>query len=489
MRRMRIVSALVATVMLGTAVIPAYGAETGTVVELAEEDTSTEATEEDTEGASAEAMEESITEENLPNVDESTEDVSTDMEAVVSEEDLAETEVTANRKEVQAFIERMYTKALDREADAAGVEYWTNVLVKKEKTAAEVGYNFVFSDEYKNKNTKDDTFVETLYNVFMDRKSDKEGKNYWVGLLEKGYSRRYVYRKFAHSEEYTKVCQSYKITRGVITLESERDLYPNLTEYVGRLYSKALDRHPDDAGMDWWCANIKKHTMTPVAAAESFILSPEFEAKKLNNEEYVKVLYRTFMGREYDQEGLNYWVGRLNTGESRRTILRSFAGCQEFAAIVAKAGISEETVTVYKPGEGHWENDIWVWGKGEYITYRPSDYYLPWDYICDQVNAMLKSDYPNSTIGSTFEYEGQVYEGGWEDGMTYDGSPDAAWRGITGEIENYYSSQIHVLDALHTTENSYFANGMFVQRIEPATYSDGTKYGTGEREVYIIKYH
>ena len=140
MRRMRIVSALVVTVMLGTAVIPAYGAEAGTVVELAEEDTSTEATEEDTEGASAEAMEESITEENLPNVDESTEDVSTDMEAVVSEEDLAETEVAANRKEVQAFIERMFVKALGRKADVSGVEYWTSVLMKKEKTAAEVGY-------------------------------------------------------------------------------------------------------------------------------------------------------------------------------------------------------------------------------------------------------------------------------------------------------------------------------------------------------------
>lgn len=483
MRRMRIVSALVATVMLGTAVIPAYGAETGTVVELAEEDTSTEATEEDTEGASVEATEESITEENLPNVDESTEDVSTDMEAVVSEEDLAETEVTANRKEVQDFIERMYTKALDREADAAGVEYWTNVLVKKEKTAAEVGYNFVFSDEYKNKNTKDDTFVETLYNVFMDRKSDKEGKNYWVGLLEKGYSRRYVYRKFAHSEEYTKVCQSYKITRGVITLESERDLYPNLTEYVGRLYSKALDRHPDDVGMDWWCANIKKHTMTPVAAAESFILSPEFEAKKLNNEEYVKVLYRTFMGREYDQEGLNYWVGRLNTGESRRTILRSFAGCQEFAAIVAKAGISEETVTVYKPGEGHWENDIWVWGKGEYITYRPSDYYLPWDYICDQVNAMLKSDYPSAIIGT--HYEDGTYSNSWFTMDDYDGTPDSIWT-IEGQIEDSYRSIKHDLDAFGVSAETTSPMGMFIQSIETIVNDEG--WTDGRRRIYTINY-
>ncbi|MBS6466585.1 MAG: DUF4214 domain-containing protein [Clostridium sp.] len=479
MRKMRVVSMLLVVAMLGTTVVPTYGEEIGTVMDLTEE--STETSTEDTEAATEETEAVTEFEEDMA-TEETITDANASLEDFTPEEEISEQEASMNREKVKAFVERMYTKALGREADASGVEYWTDTLIKKEKTAAEVGYNFVFSDEYKNKNTKDDAFVETLYNVFMDRKSDKEGKNYWVGLLEKGYSRRYVYRKFAHSEEYTKICQSYKITRGVITLESERDLYPNLTEYVGRLYSKALNRHPDDAGMDWWCANIKKHTMTPVAAAESFILSPEFEAKKLNNEEYVKVLYRTFMGREYDQEGLNYWVGRLNTGESRRAILRSFAGCQEFAAIVAKAGISEETVTVYKPGEGHWENDIWVWGKGEYITYRPSDYYLPWDYICDQVNAMLKSDYPNSTIGSTFEYEGQVYEGGWEDGPEFDGTPDLFWT-TEGMIKNYYSSQKYVLDALHTTENSYFANGMFIQRIETADD------GTGGRRIYIIMYH
>ena len=84
-------------------------------------------------------------------------------------------------------------------------------------------YGFVFSDEYKNKNAKDDTFVEMLYNVFMDKKSDPSGKEHWVGLLKKGYSRRYVYRKFAHSQEFSDICKDYKITRGVITLDSERD--------------------------------------------------------------------------------------------------------------------------------------------------------------------------------------------------------------------------------------------------------------------------
>ncbi len=440
MRRMRIVSALVATVMLGTTVVPTYGEEIGTVTELTEE--STETSTEDTEAATEEAVTEF-------EADMATEDTITDanasLEDFTPEEEISAQTASLNREKVQAFVERMYTKALGREADAAGVEYWTDTLMKKEKTAAEVGYGFVFSEEYKNKNAKDDAFVEMLYNVFMDRKSDKEGKNYWVGLLEKGYSRRYVYRKFAHSQEFSDICKDYKITRGVITLDSERDRWPELTEYVGRLYDKALDRHPDDDGMNWWCANIKNHTMTPVAAAESFILSPEFEAKNLNNEEYIKVLYRTFMGREYDQEGLDYWLGRINSGESRRTILRCFAGCPEFTAIAAKAGISEETVTKRQK-------------DGSMVTYRPSDYYLNWNYIADQVTAMITSSYPLTYVGKD--------DGSWWESDGADGYIGLYWD-TEGTIQDIYEAQCSRISRMGGTEDTWGgATGVEILRIK-----------------------
>ena len=73
--------------------------------------------------------------------------------------------------------------------------------------------------------------------------------------------------------------------------------------------------------------------------AEMFIFSDEMMKKGLSDREYVKVLYRTFMGREADAAGLNYWVGRLNKGESRKTVLKSFAGCPEFQNIVKSFGL------------------------------------------------------------------------------------------------------------------------------------------------------
>ena len=434
MRRMRVVSMLLVVAMLGTTVVPTYGEEIGTIMDLTEESTETENTEDVSEEDSEETEAVTEFEEDMATEDTIT-DANASLEDFTPEEEISEQEAAMNQEKVKAFVERMYTKALGREADTAGVEYWTDTLMKKEKTAAEVGYGFVFSDEYKNKNAKDDAFVEMLYNVFMDRKSDPEGKAYWVSLLQKGYSRRYVYRKFAHSQEFSDICKDYKITRGVITLDSERDRWPELTEYVGRLYDKALDRHPDDDGMNWWCTNIKNHTMTPVAAAESFILSPEFEAKNLNNEEYIKVLYRTFMGREYDQDGMNYWLGRINNGESRRTILRCFAGCPEFTAIAARAGISEETVTTKN-------------SNGEQVTYRPSDYYLNWNYIADQATAMITSSYPNSRWGWN---EGDSW---WECDAA-DGWTEMHWNTET-YIQDIYDTQCDRINCFHADEDTWY---------------------------------
>ena len=109
--------------------------------------------------------------------------------------------------------------------------------------------------------------------------------------------------------------------------------------YVERIYTKALGRKAEAAGLKYWTAEINAGRKTPVQVAEMFFFTPEFTNKKLNNTEYVKVLYRTFMGREYDQGGLNYWVGRLNRGESRKSVLRSFAGCPEFKNIVKSFGL------------------------------------------------------------------------------------------------------------------------------------------------------
>lgn len=116
-------------------------------------------------------------------------------------------------------------------------------------------------------------------------------------------------------------------------------VYTNTEAYVARIYTKALGRAAEPAGLKYWVGEINAKRKTPVEVAELFFFAPEFTNKKLNNTAYVKVLYRTFMGREADQGGLNYWIGRLNKGESRKSVLEAFAGCPEFKQIVKTFGL------------------------------------------------------------------------------------------------------------------------------------------------------
>ncbi len=247
--------------------------------------------------------------------------------------------ISVDPVKVEAFVTRLYAKVLNRQPDESGKAHWINVLSNGSRSGASVGYGFVFSKEYLAKNTSDEEYIEMLYNVFLDRSSDPSGMAHWTSVLNDGVSREYVFRGFAQSQEYTNICNSYGIVRGEVTLTQPRDRNINLTRFVNRLYNKALGRNGEPDGINHWCNIILTKTKTPEEVAEKFINSEEFRMKNLSDEEYVKVLYRTFMGREYDQEGLEHWIGELERGCTRENILHRFANSAEFKIIMGEFGL------------------------------------------------------------------------------------------------------------------------------------------------------
>ncbi len=106
-------------------------------------------------------------------------------------------------------MERCYTKVLGREGEKAGIEDWTNRIATGQMSAEDVAKSFFFSDEYINKKTNNETFVETLYQTFMDRASDPAGKSDWVGRLNRGTSRQEVLEGFSRSTEFAGILQSF----------------------------------------------------------------------------------------------------------------------------------------------------------------------------------------------------------------------------------------------------------------------------------------
>ena len=118
---------------------------------------------------------------------------------------------------VTAFVSRMYTKALGRNSDISGLEYWCSNLLNKSGTGASLVEGFFFSKEFTNKKLSNEEFVKTAYRTILNREADEKGLKYWTGKLKEGATRRSILSGFVSSKEFTALCKEYKIERGSLS--------------------------------------------------------------------------------------------------------------------------------------------------------------------------------------------------------------------------------------------------------------------------------
>jgi hypothetical protein len=89
---------------------------------------------------------------------------------------------------------------------------------------------------------------------------------------------------------------------------------------VLRLYRASFDREPDLGGSLYWIS-IWNGGASLEEIAYQFAFSAEFELRygdQLTNEEFLEVVYQNVLGREYDQDGFDYWLNLLETDQLGR---------------------------------------------------------------------------------------------------------------------------------------------------------------------------
>ncbi|MBR3358771.1 MAG: DUF4214 domain-containing protein [Solobacterium sp.] len=244
---------------------------------------------------------------------------------------------------IEAFVTRLYELCLDREPDEEGFETWCTLLSDGRITAAEAVQGFFNSPEMNQKELTDEEWVEKCYEVILGRSSDGEEGAGWAETRSKGVSNNYILKGFVESEEFKQIAAEYGLDPGKIELNEARDQNPDITEFISRCYTEALGRKGDPAGINTWCAKILSAANSKQAAIETvsngFLHSPEFVNRKTTDEQYVTILYRTFLGRDPDTAGYNGWVNRLKSGISRDSVMMGFAYSKEFTDLMAKYGI------------------------------------------------------------------------------------------------------------------------------------------------------
>ena len=110
-----------------------------------------------------------------------------------------------------AFVSRMYTKALGRAYDVSGLNDWTGDYLDGKKSANDIAYGFILSQEFEGRNLSDEAYVDTLYRTFFDREPDEGGKAGWLDELANGTSRKDVLDGFLGAQEFENLKKSFGV--------------------------------------------------------------------------------------------------------------------------------------------------------------------------------------------------------------------------------------------------------------------------------------
>lgn len=107
-----------------------------------------------------------------------------------------------------------------------------------------------------------------------------------------------------------------------------------------RLYQAAFNREPDEVGLGFWIAQLDDGYSLR-AVANGFVQSDEFRALygvNPSNTEIVLRFYANVLHRAPDQQGMNFWVNVLNSGQDTVAgVLTGFSESQEnYAQLIGK---------------------------------------------------------------------------------------------------------------------------------------------------------
>ncbi len=238
------------------------------------------------------------------------------------------------------FVNLMYVKLLNRNADVNSLNALTHDITYSGKTGADIVLSIISSAEFINLNLSNEDFVERLYAALAGRYSDPTGKANWVNLLRSGATRQDVARRFINAYEFADICLTYGVRSGSTAAPTiTKSASSSVRFFVNRLYTSCFGRNADEGGMEYWSSQLANLHVTGTQAAYNFVFSDEMNRANLNDTQFITVLYRALLGREPDAAGLTTWTNYLQSGASRQDLFNQIAAANEFGGICETCGV------------------------------------------------------------------------------------------------------------------------------------------------------
>ncbi len=164
-----------------------------------------------------------------------------------------------------------------------------------------------------------------------------------------------IITKIVPGKEYKKILLSMVDENGEEVTFVANDILTEpatlLEGFITNIYKFAFERYPDESGYDYWLNKLleKKEVTGKFVLYNLMFAEREFSDRNLPDDELIKVLYQIVVNREYDEGGLNFWIGEYNNTylpqanndsyEAQKAIVTRMLYEQEFRNLCEKMGI------------------------------------------------------------------------------------------------------------------------------------------------------
>jgi len=207
------------------------------------------------------------------------------------------------------FVKQQYRDFLNREAEPGGLQYWVGVIDSGAMTRAQVIESFFWSEEFGARIAP----IVRLYFAYFLRIPDYGGLMYWIDQFSNGQSLGAISNSFAGSEEFQQ-------TYGALSNEA----------FVNLVYQNILGRAPDPGGYAFWVGELNSGRRTRGQVMIGFSESAEYKGLT-GHEVYVTMMYIGMLRRAPEEDGFNFWVNYLDSGNSGLALIDGFLYSQEYA--------------------------------------------------------------------------------------------------------------------------------------------------------------
>lgn len=176
-------------------------------------------------------------------------------------------------------------------------------------------------------------YVDWLYRIYFNRDADAAGLAYWTGQLGTGLTRENAQLAFMLSPEFTSMSTSlFGSTSARAELGLVGDFYRGL---LGRLPDDAGLAYWIARLRAAQCSGPAAVRAEADALSSLFLESAEYGQRNRGNSQLVTDLYDAFLRRGPDIPGADYWVALLNSGGfSRQAARAAFLASPEFTGRV-----------------------------------------------------------------------------------------------------------------------------------------------------------